>query len=65
MASVLSQTVFCNQTAKRTAGRNTGAALYIAGKIYTIEESVRLSESLIDDGSALRKLEEFIRESNI
>ena len=57
MASVLSQTVFCNQTAKRTAGRNTGAALYIAGKIYTIEESVRLSESLIDDGSALRKLE--------
>ena len=43
---------------------NAGAALYIAGKTNTIEEGVRMAESLIDDGSALRKLEEFIRESN-
>lgn len=43
---------------------NAGAALYITGKAETIEQGVRMSESLIDDGSALRKLEEFITESN-
>lgn len=43
---------------------NTGAALYITGKAETIEQGVRMAESLIDDGSALRKLEEFITESN-
>ena len=43
---------------------NAGAALYITGKAETIEQGVRMAESLIDDGSALRKLEEFITESN-
>lgn len=43
---------------------NAGAALYITGKTDTIEQGVRMAESLIDDGSALRKLEEFITESN-
>ena len=43
---------------------NAGAALYITGKAETIEQGVRKAESLIDDGSALRKLEEFITESN-
>ena len=43
---------------------NAGAALYITGKADTIEQGVRMAESLIDDGSALRKLEEFITESN-
>lgn len=43
---------------------NAGAALYIAGKTDTIEEGVRMAESLIDDGSALQKLNEFITESN-
>ncbi len=43
---------------------NAGAALYITGKTETIEEGVRMAESLIDDGSALKKLNEFITESN-
>jgi anthranilate phosphoribosyltransferase len=43
---------------------NAGAALYIAGKAASIEEGVKLAESLIDSGAALKKLEAFIRESN-
>ena len=43
---------------------NTGAALYIAGKAGTIEEGVRMAEELIDSGAALKKLEEFIEETN-
>ena len=36
---------------------NAGAALYIAGKAASIEEGVKLAESLIDSGAALKKLE--------
>ncbi len=43
---------------------NAGAALYIAGKASTMEEGVRLAERQIDNGEALRVLEEFARESN-
>ena len=43
---------------------NAGASLYITGKTETIEEGVRLAEKLIDEGAALRKLDEFIVESN-
>lgn len=43
---------------------NAGAALYIAGKATSIEEGVKLAESLIDSGAALKKLEEFIEETN-
>ena len=43
---------------------NAGAALYIAGKAASIEEGVKLAESLIDSGAALKKLEAFIRERN-
>lgn len=43
---------------------NAGAAFYITGKAKTMEEGVRLAEKLIDDGSALKKLQEFIEESN-
>ena len=43
---------------------NAGAALYIAGKAASIEEGVKLAESLIDSGAALKKLEEFIEKSN-
>ena len=35
---------------------NAGAALYIAGKAAAIEEGVKLAESLIDIGAALKKL---------
>ena len=43
---------------------NAGAALYIAGKATSIEEGVKLAESLIDSGAALKKLEEFAEETN-
>ena len=43
---------------------NAGAALYIAGKSASIEEGVKLAESLIDNGAALKKLEEFVEETN-
>ena len=43
---------------------NAGAALYIAGKAASIEEGVKLAESLIDSGAALKKLEEFVDETN-
>ena len=43
---------------------NAGASLYITGKAETIEAGVRMAEHLIDSGTAMNKLEEFIRESN-
>ena len=43
---------------------NAGAALYIAGKAASIEEGVKLAESLIDSGVALKKLGEFVEETN-
>ena len=43
---------------------NAGAALYIAGKAASIEEGVKLAESLIDNGAVLKKLEEFVEETN-
>lgn len=43
---------------------NAGAALYIAGKATSIEEGVKLAESLIDSGAVLKKLEEFVEETN-
>lgn len=43
---------------------NAGAALYIAGKAASIEEGVKLVEFLIDSGAALKKLEEFVEETN-
>ena len=44
---------------------NAGAALYIAGKVQTIADGVRMAEKLIDSGAALKKLEEFIEETNV
>ena len=43
---------------------NAGVALYIAGKAASMEEGVKLAESLIDNGAALKKLEEFVEETN-
>lgn len=43
---------------------NAGTAFYIAGKAASIEEGVKLAESLIDNGAALKKLEEFVEETN-
>ncbi len=44
---------------------NAGAALYIAGKAQTMQEGVHMAEKLIDNGAALKKLEEFVEKSNI
>ena len=43
---------------------NAGAALYIAGKAASIEEGVKLAESLIDSGAALKKLGASVEETN-
>lgn len=43
---------------------NSGAALYLAGKVNTIEEGVELAEDIIDCGLAKKQLNEFIRLSN-
>ena len=42
---------------------NAGAAFYIAGEAQSMEEGVRMAERIIDDGRAMNKLEQFIRES--
>lgn len=43
---------------------NAGAALYVTGKARSLEEGVEMAGERINSGGALRKLEEFIRESN-
>lgn len=42
---------------------NAGAAIYIAGKAQSMEEGMRMAEKIIDDGNAMKKLEQFIEES--
>lgn len=54
------------QGARRTAVvLNAGAGLYVAGKADSIEVGVRLAEELIDSGKAEKKLEEFVKYSNM
>ncbi len=54
------------QGARRTAVvLNAGAGLYVAGKSDSIEAGVRLAEELIDSGKAEKKLEEFVKYSNM
>lgn len=63
----ITRAILCGEErgAKRQAVcLNAGAALYIAGKAGSIEEGVRLAETLIDSGAAKEQLERFIRESN-
>ena len=43
---------------------NAGAAIYLAGKVDSIEAGVRKAEQIIDEGLALKKLEQFKEESN-
>ena len=44
---------------------NAGAAIYIAGRTKTMQEGIDLATQLIDEGKALTKLEEFIKETNM
>lgn len=54
------------QGARRTAVvLNAGAGLYVAGKADSIEAGVRFAEELIDSGKAEKKLEEFVKYSNM
>lgn len=54
------------QGARRTAVvLNAGAGLYVAEKADSIEAGVRLAEELIDSGKAEKKLEEFVKYSNM
>ncbi len=43
---------------------NAGAGFYVYGKVSSIAEGVKLAAELIDNGSAIKKLEEVIKESN-
>lgn len=43
---------------------NAGAGLYVAGKAASLQEGVRMAESLIDSGKAYKKLQDFIQYSN-
>ena len=43
---------------------NAGAGLYVAGKAGSIANGVSLASSLIDNGKAKEKLEQFISRSN-
>ncbi len=43
---------------------NAGAALYIGGKAGTLEEGVKLAETLLDSGAAAAKLAETVRYTN-
>ena len=44
---------------------NAGAALYIADKVSSIKEGVKLAGELIDSKAALKKLEDFVKYTNI
>ena len=52
------------QHKRNAAVLNAGAALYIAGKHSTIEESVEVANRITKSGAAMKKLEEFIERSN-
>jgi anthranilate phosphoribosyltransferase len=43
---------------------NAGAAIYIGGNASSIADGIAAARQVIADGSALRKLEEFIRISH-
>lgn len=43
---------------------NSGAALYVSGKAASIEEGVKLAQSAIDSGAALRQVEKLVEFTN-
>lgn len=43
---------------------NAGMGLYLYGKADSIQAGIDMAASLIDDGSALKKLDEYIKETN-
>lgn len=51
-------------TRRNAVVMNAGAGIFIGGKAASFEEGVRKAEQLIDDGSAYRKMEEYIAATN-
>ncbi len=51
-------------TCRNAVVLNAGAGLFVGGKASSIEEGVRMAEQLIDDGSAYRKMEEYVAATN-
>ena len=43
---------------------NSAAGLYVAGKVNSLDDGIRLAEEIIDSGKALRQLEKFIEFTN-
>ena len=42
---------------------NSGAALYVSGKAETLDAGIAMANDSIDSGSAMKKLEEFVKEA--
>ena len=64
--AAITRAIFAGETGpKRDAVLlNAGAGLYLGGKASTHQEGVQLAAKLVDDGAAMRKLNEFITASN-
>ena len=43
---------------------NSAAGLYVAGKVKSLKEGVKLAEEVIDSGKALKQLEKFVEVTN-
>lgn len=43
---------------------NSAAGLYVAGKVKSLKEGVKLAEEIIDSGKALKQLEKFVEVTN-
>ena len=64
-AKILRSVLQGDQGPKRDAALlNAAAALYISGKVSSIEEGLLLGSETIDSGKAMEKLTEFIKHSN-
>lgn len=44
---------------------NAGAAIYIGGKAQDLQEGIAIARQMIDEGKALKKLEDFIQASQV
>ena len=64
-AEILKAVLNGEKGAKRNAAvLNAAAALFVTGKYESIEAAVKVASDVIDNGEAMRKLNEFIRCSN-
>jgi len=64
-AAILRSVLSGEKSAKRDAAiLNSAAAMYISGKYDSVEDAVKVAGEFIDNGKAMKKLDEFIRCSN-